>query len=90
MVLFSVIFLFVQVILFNYNGYILMGTIPGLEANDPRFSVEKLKSLYSHFHRPSSIFLEPGYFAQFTLPYLAYVYLVIERYTKLDLLRQYS
>ena len=49
-----------------------MGTIPGLEANDPRFSVEKLKSLYSHFHRPSSIFLEPGYFLNYT-PHLVYV-----------------
>lgn len=73
LVIFATAFLFIQVILFNYKGYILMGTIPGLKVSNPGYSEEVMKSLYSYFHRPSSIFLEPGYFAQFTLPYLAYV-----------------
>lgn len=72
LVMFATAFLFIQIILFKYKGYILMGTIPGLEISNPGYSEEVMRNLYSYFHRPSSIFLEPGYFAQFSLPYLAY------------------
>lgn len=72
-VLFATTFLFIQIILFNFKGYILMGTIPGLKISNPGYSEDVMRNLYSYFHRPSSIFLEPGYFAQYTLPYLAFL-----------------
>ncbi|MCB2287716.1 hypothetical protein LGK99_11565 [Clostridium algidicarnis] len=72
LVIFVTAFLFIQLILFEFKGYILMGTIPGLEISNIGYSEETMRNLYSYFYRPSSIFLEPGYFVQFTLPYLAY------------------
>lgn len=72
-VIFATLFLFVQLFLFNFKGYVLMGTIPGLEISNPGYSEETMRNLYSYFYRPSSIFLEPGYFPQYTLPYLAYL-----------------
>lgn len=70
--IFVTLFIIIQTLLFQFRGYVLMGTIPGLKVGNPGYSEEVMRNLYSYFYRPSSIFLEPGYHAQFMLPYLAY------------------
>lgn len=70
--IFATVFIIVQTLLFKFKGYVLMGTIPGLEVNNPGYSEEAINNLYTYFYRPSSIFLEPGYYAQYITPYLAY------------------
>jgi hypothetical protein len=82
LVLLATIYLFLQVVLFETHGIILKGTIPGLKIANEGYDFEVMKRLYSTFHRPSSIFLEPGYYAQFVLPYLAYCLYFIENTSK--------
>lgn len=67
----ATLFLILQVILYNFNGYMLPGTIPGIPmVND--FTFDSVKQSLSRFYRPMSFFTEPGFYARYVLPYLAY------------------
>lgn len=72
LVIFATTFLMIQTLLFHWKGYVLFGTIPGLGVNNPFYDQDAIRRGYSNFYRPASIFLEPGYYAQFVLPYFAY------------------
>lgn len=72
LVLFATIYLILQVILYRTNGIFLTGTIPGLDLANELYDFEKSKILLANFFRPYSIFIEPGYYSQFVIPYLAY------------------
>jgi len=74
LVIFATLFLILQIFLFYFTNYELSGVIPCLEnvQNRPTKAIIQYSSS-SAFYRPSSIFLEPGYYAQYVLPYLAYL-----------------
>ncbi|KGA96288.1 hypothetical protein BALCAV_0217195 [Alkalihalobacillus alcalophilus ATCC 27647 = CGMCC 1.3604] len=64
-------FLMVQIILYHSTGFILQGTIPGANmVND--FSYDRIQESLSRFYRPMSFFTEPGYYARYVLPFLAF------------------
>lgn len=72
LVIFATVFIIVQTLLFYWQGYVLFGTIPGLRVSNPGYDEDVERRFFAMFYRPSSIFLEPGYYAQFVLPYLAH------------------
>jgi hypothetical protein len=70
--IFATLYLMLQLFLFYTNGTLLRGTIPWLDVTNEYYSFEGQKSLLLDFYRPHSIFLEPGYYVIFILPFLAY------------------
>jgi hypothetical protein len=70
--IFATLYLMLQVFLFYSTGYLLRGTISWLSVTNELYNFEGQKSLLLDFYRPHSIFMEPGYYAIFTLPFLVY------------------
>lgn len=71
-VIFATAFIIIQTLLMYWKGYVLFGTIPGLRVSNPGYSEDVERRMFASFYRPGSVFLEPGYYAQFVFPYLAY------------------
>ena len=71
-VIFSTVFLFIQVVVFYSTGVYINGVIKGIELINPFFQYKPV-FINSSVLRPTSIFIEPGYYSQFVIPLFAYL-----------------
>lgn len=71
-VIFATILIIVQTILNNYFNIVLLGVYQPWISRFDVMDVERLMRSYSNMYRPSSIFIEPAYYARYVLPSLAF------------------
>ncbi|MDJ8956148.1 hypothetical protein PTN56_10235 [Clostridium perfringens] len=71
-VILATLYIFFQIIIFYSTGRYISGIVPFLRVTNSFYSYNESVKMFTFFFRPGSLFMEPGYYAIFVLPYLAY------------------
>lgn len=85
LVIFATVFLIIQVVFFRVFNTVIFGVIRSLTGRPDLINIDLFIQSSKTFFRPSSLFIEPGYYVQFVLPLLAFSLFGIKNQLKQNL-----